>query len=134
MLCCRRPCATKADDDDMMEGTSRSNSSITTSTVGQLDLFVSGQPLSLSHLAPPLRISTAAAATVDISVACRRGKMERRQVQCPTYGDAVAQAVVDVTCDGTTPTAVASCPAAPATCAFWNTTSKQWSQAGITTR
>lgn len=132
MLCHRRPCATKAGD--VMEGTSRSNSSIATSTVGQLDLLVSGKPLSLSHLAPPLHISTAAAAAVDISVACRRGRMERKQVKCPTYGDAVAQAVVDVTCDGTTPTALVSCPAPPATCAFWNTTSNQWSQAGITTR
>lgn len=107
---------------------------MTAPAVGQLDLLFADKAILLSHLSPPLRITTAYPATVNVTIRCRRGTVERKQVQCPTYPETKTKVVVNVTCDGKVTSMTAACPAPLPTCVFWNTTLRAWSRKGVTTR
>lgn len=91
--------------------------------------------MSLSHLQPPLVITTRYPEYITEYFSCRPGVVETRQFRCPTYSLSLEEGpTTTVECDGNAATAEASCPAPIPVCVFWNGTSGEWSTAGVTTR
>ena len=109
-----------------------SDAPVAMSITSQLDVMDGQQALRLSRLSPKLRMTIASPPATTFQVACQGGRAYSMSVQCPSY-PGVPPASVVAECSGRSRSVAVTCPAPPATCVFWNETSRSWSTQGVTT-